>query len=190
MKIAIDFDDCLIDSCPTVIEHINKIVGTSFRKEDIFSLRFEDVWNIDKKIIQDGVLDFYLIEDSLDLLPVNGAIEAVNKLKEKHELIIITGRPDHTDPFVSKWLEKNLPGVFKKIIYTNQFHGMKKEKAVVCKEEGVEIFIDDFMKNFLNTAKQEIKCFLIDNPWNQGEIAENVKRVKEWKEIVEEIDKK
>ena len=30
----------------------------------------------------------------------------------------------------------------------------------------------------------------MDNPWNQGEVPENVKRVKGWEEIVEEIDKK
>ena len=189
MKIAIDFDDCIVDSCPLVIEHLNKIAGTSLKREDIFSMYFVDVWKIDEKVIKEGILNLYSIENENDFLPIKGAIEAINKLNEKHELIIITGRPEHTSCFVNKWLEKHLPNVFKKIIYTNQHFGVKKEKALVCEEEGVEIFIDDYDKNVFSVSEKNIRCFLIDNPWNQGEIPENVKRVKGWEEIVEEVHK-
>ncbi len=188
MKIAIDFDDCLVDSFPSVIKYLNEIAGTSYKRVDIFSLNFDEIWGIDKKESAKRMLDFYMTEDEKDLLPLDGAIEAINKLKEKHELIIITGRPDHTHPFVSKWIEKNLPGVFQKIIHTNQFQGMKKEKSLVCKEEEeVEVFIDDHLDNVLSTSEEGIECFLMDNPWNKGELPENVKRVKNWNEIIKDL---
>ena len=87
-------------------------------------------------------------------------------------------------------MSRHFYGVFEKIIYTSQFHEGKKEKSLVCKEEEVEIFIDDYLENILSVSKLGVKCFLMDNPWNQGEVPENVKRVKGWEEIVEEIDKK
>ena len=64
---------------------------------------------------------------------------------------------------------------------------MRKEKSLICKEEGVVVFIDDYKDTILDTAKHGIKSFLMDEPWNQGELPLAVQRVKNWEEIVENL---
>ncbi|MFA6463729.1 MAG: hypothetical protein WCV55_01850 [Candidatus Paceibacterota bacterium] len=189
MKIGIDFDDCLVNYFPPLIEHLNNVFGTTYEVRDIFSFDLEKVWKVDSQTMRKSLADFYLYEKDLDIQPVNGALDAIRKLKEKNELIIITGRPDSTYDFVHGWLEKHLPNTFDKIIFTNQFFGARREKVSICIEEGVGAFIDDNLQNVLDTAKERIiKCFLMDASWNQEPIPEYVSRVKSWEEIVDGLN--
>ncbi len=188
MKIGIDFDDCLADYCKVLIDHYNKIDGTSYKIEDAITWDLGYLWGMDEKSAIDRCINFYPKEKGIEILPVYGAIEAINKLK-KNELIIITGRPDTTLNFVVEWLQKHSINVFSKIIFSNQFNGEKRGKAEICKDEEVEVFIDDHLGNVINTSKTGIKCFLMDMPWNQGDIPSTVERVESWDEIVERINK-
>jgi uncharacterized HAD superfamily protein len=189
MKIGIDFDDCLIDYFPALIKKLNESFETSFTRKDMHSFDLEKVWNVDRDVMLEKISEFYSREHDESIMPVFGALEAINKLKEKNELVIITGRPDSTNDFVKKWIEKHFPDSFNKIIHTNQFFGVHREKSKVAKEEGIEIFIDDNLENVLSVSKEGIVCFLMDTPWNQGEIPLAVERVKSWNEIVMKISK-
>ena len=187
MKIGIDFDDCIADFAPFLIDYYNKIDGTSHKIEDVTSWELDGLWKMDIKSARDRCFNFYPQEVGIEIPPVHGAVQAIQKLKEKNELIIITGRPEATLSFVVDWLKKHSLDVFSKIIFSDQFNGEKRKKAEICKDEKVDIFIDDSLKNILDISKEGIKCFLIDTPWNQGELPENVKRVKGWGEIVKGI---
>lgn len=54
----------------------------------------------------------------------------------------------------------------------------------MCKEENVDLFIDDAPHYIEDFSRIGIKCLLFDRPWNHVQIdGPNVKRVKNWKEI-------
>ena len=93
--------------------------------------------------------------------PRFNAVETINRLrKEGHKIIIITARDSefHDDPyFLSKnWLNKNNIKYDKLIVNA-------REKGTVCKNENIDLFIDDQLNNCLDVLKEGIKVIRISN---------------------------
>ena len=187
MKIGIDFDDCIADLAPVLIDYYNKIDGTSHKIGDVVSWDLDGLWKMDRKSAQERCFNFYPQEEGIEIPPVHGTVEAIQKLRKNNELIIITGRPEATLDFVTEWLKNHSIDLFDKIIFSNQFNGEKRGKAEICRDEEVDVFIDDNFQNILEVSKEKIKCFLMDAPWNQGLVPEYATRVKGWGEVVEGI---
>ena len=87
--------------------------------------------------------------------------------------------------------QKNIPGLLKGIHFTNQYHGKeseKRDKASICKELNVEIFIDDALHNAENIITAGVPVLLLDSPWNQtNTLHPLITRVHSWKEILEKL---
>ena len=93
--------------------------------------------------------------------PRTNSVETINRLrKEGHKIIIITARDSefHDDPyFLSKnWLNKNNIKYDKLIVNA-------REKGTVCKNENIDLFIDDQLNNCLDVLKEGIKVIRISN---------------------------
>ena len=78
---------------------------------------------------------------------------------------------------------------FASVFFLGSLHGnkdgKKRTKREVCDELGIDIFIEDSMENAVNIASPTRPVFLLDKPWNQGELVGNVKRVKGWEGVME-----
>lgn len=88
-------------------------------------------------------------------IPRPGAVEAIKKLREEgHEIYIITARDNefHEDPYMlsKNWLDNNSIEYDKLIVNV-------REKAPLCKNEKIDIFIDDQLNNCLEVSKEGIK---------------------------------
>ena len=93
--------------------------------------------------------------------PRTNSVKTINRLrKEGHKIIIITARDSefHDDPyFLSKnWLNKNNIKYDKLIVNA-------REKGTVCKNENIDLFIDDQLNNCLDVLKEGIKVIRISN---------------------------
>lgn len=101
----------------------------------------------------------------------------------------MTAKPDYLREKTQIWLNKHYGDVFKEINFIGEFHanqnGHKKSKGELCDEIGVDIFIEDSMANARNIARLHRPVLLIDSPWNQGELPDNVRRVSGWREVME-----
>lgn len=98
-------------------------------------------------------------------VPREKAVEVISKLKKlDHKIYIITARDSefHDDPYnLSKnWLDKNNIEYDKLIVNA-------REKAPVCKDEKIDLFIDDQLNNCLDIAKIGIKTIRISNDKKQ-----------------------
>jgi uncharacterized HAD superfamily protein len=72
-------------------------------------------------------------------------------------------------------------------VLTNQYFGLPEKvrsKADVCRELGVGVMIEDSMSQAKEIAASGCRVLLLDCPWNQGDLPENVTRIYSWKEIV------
>lgn len=187
--IAVDFDDVLMDFFPSMIDFFNAKENTNHKKEDLKSFYLESIWNCTKEEALDKILHFYELEKDLDLKPIHGSIDAIRKIKEKNNLIVITGRPKHTLKYMQDWLGKHYPGIFDDIFFTNFFFGGKKTKSEICREVGAEIIIDDSLIFIENASEHGVQALLFNAPWNQGELPENVTRVHSWGEILDYLEK-
>ena len=114
--------------------------------------------------------------------PRPNAVETIRKLQQEgHEIYIITARDKefHEDPYMQSkvWLDKN------NIQYDKLIVNVRK-KAPVCKNENIDVFIDDQLNNCLEVSKEGIKTIRFT-----ADITEykNIINIDSWKEIYEYI---
>ena len=72
----------------------------------------------------------------------------------------VTSRPVDSE-ITEKWLKKR--GFPNKPVYTVP---MGTSKVNVIKDAKIELFIDDFYKNFVDLTNNGILCYLFSAPWN------------------------
>ena len=114
--------------------------------------------------------------------PRDYAVETIRKLrKEGNKIVIITARDSefHDDPYAlsKEWLDRNNIEYDKLIVNA-------REKGSVCKEEGIDLFIDDQLNNCLDVLKQGIKVIrMTDGNSRNSEIVD----INDWNKIYEFI---
>lgn len=192
MKIAIDVDEVLAEYQNGFIEFHNKYYGTNLKRHHFAkSYKLEDAWGGTEDEAIDKVYHFYQTKDFKKMEPVPGAIEAVRKLAQKHDLFVVTSRQNFASPVTLEWLDKHFPDTFSGILFANHFakEGAPKDKSEICKEIGAELLIDDSLTYAKDCAKKGIKVKLFDRPWNQTEnLPKNIQRVFSWQEILKIIN--
>ncbi len=113
------------------------------------------------------------------------AVEIINRLrKEGHKIIIITARDSefHDDPYkLSKtWLDKNKIEYDKLIVNA-------REKGTICKNENIDLLIDDQLNNCLDVKKEGIQTIRITEDDKKDT---DITSLKNWKEIYDFIKEK
>lgn len=193
MKIGIDIDNTLTK----VQDKLNKAAFdyaiSLGKKIDNYDNPLEDIKNNGdtyKKKFQFTYeeLQYFLKEIQEDItnnaLPRENVKEVIDKLKEDgHEIYIVTARDSefHDDPYrLSKdWLDKNN-------IYYDRLIVNAREKASVCKNENIDLLIDDQLNNCLSVANVGIKTIMItDKIYNYNEITQ----LQNWNEIYNYINR-
>ena len=71
--IGIDFDDVLMDFCPTLYSYHNMCAGTSFEQKHATSFNLWEVWGGTQDDARKRVLDFYETDMHWNALPIEDA---------------------------------------------------------------------------------------------------------------------
>ena len=193
MKIGIDIDNTLTYVKEKLNEAAYNYAISLGKKVDKSYLQTEDINNDGesyKNVFQfsDNELKYFLkdIQESItnSALPRENVREVLLKLKNKgFEIIIVTARDFefHDDPYkLSKdWLDKNNI-LFDKLIVN------ARDKATVCEEENINIFIDDQLNNCLNISQKGIKTIMISDKINN---INNIVILNDWNKIYDYISK-
>jgi uncharacterized HAD superfamily protein len=192
MRIGIDFDEVIADSLEALVTIHNNRHGTAFKKEDVTSYSLRESYG-GKKEEWDATFAAFLSTDHLSQLnPMADVISAMDTLKKHgHELYIVTARTDHGLAAAELWLKTHLPKTFNGIHHTEPLATnpeVKKKKAEICKENGIELMIDDHRGVAEECAEAGIRVFLFNYPWNQGDLPKNIERVFSWDDILRKID--
>ena len=188
MRIGIDIDN--------VISNFNEELLNEYINHDK-NLRNSGVINKKAEYIRRGMFDWSETEEqefyksnieriAKNLKVKHGAKKYIDKLKEEgHYICIITGRDngEYSDPYnmTKEWLDNNSIK-YDKLILTNAY--TKKEKAIKCLENNIDIMIDDSVGNCKSCIQNNIKTFLMDTPYNRFI---DIPRVNSWKEFYEVI---
>lgn len=188
MRIGIDIDDTLTDikdkiniSAYQYALKLNKKV--SFYNKEIDS--YEDLYKKHYKLTDEEILFFISnIHEQItsEVLPREGAREIIGKLKsDGHTIFIITSRSFkyHTDPYMlsKNWLDRNNIKYDKLIVNA-------VDKVEVCKEEKIDVFIDDILDNCIRLSENGIFTINISTT-NRG--FENIITTNDWYNIYEII---
>jgi len=195
IKIAYDIDDLLLDFMNPFVTFWNYKNGTSFKKRDIFSYRLEESFRVSKEEKDKTMIEFYKSKLFRNLLPLQGAREGLSFLNREVENIILTSRlldlGIDMREITESCLERNFEGNYSSVFYSKNHETKGQSKADICGNLGVSLLMDDCLSYALECNQKGIPVFLIDSPWNQGNLEGTlITRVKDWKEILEEIGKR
>ena len=188
MKIGVDVDGVIIDfegelRVQAELNDVIKLNRNSIvnEKETFFQAKYkwseEEINNFIEK-------NFIKVSEECNFKP--GAAEVISLLKEQgHELIIISSRggiiTQMKDIAEKRIKEKGLE--FDKCFWA------AKDKVKICKEEKIDIMIDDYYKTCENLAKNKIKTlYFREYPCYQLEENEWLKEVHNWGEIYRYIE--
>ena len=196
MKIAVDVDDVLVPLAKTFYDYHNKNFGTDIDGDSLIHYRWDHHMNIPLSQSVKRVNDFYKTDLFKNMPIFENAKESLKQLSKDHELVIISSRFGVSKEFTKEWANKEFPDIFSDIIFSAEYHYEEeykkskniKEKAFVCLDNNINLIIEDSLIHAIECAKNGIKVFLLDKPWNQGELPDNITRVKNWNEISQELN--
>jgi 5'(3')-deoxyribonucleotidase len=186
--IAVDMDDVVIETAPSIVEYMNNTYGASMELENFYS-RDPSLWNApDVETAIKRVNSFLDTEEYYESPPVQEAVHALRGLQKYHTLYIVTGRPDFTEIATRSWLKNHLPDLFTDVVFTNYFdHKKVKTKGDVCKQLNVDILIDDHIDHCESALEAGVQPILFGNyPWNSSSnLSDGITRVEHWPDIEE-----
>ncbi len=191
MRIGIDIDGVLTDFEKYQLERCSEYFFKNYNipisnnegyiTEEIFNISVEqrkEFWNKYRK-------------EYIKIPPRAFASEVITKLKENHEIYIITARVfteedshrgkkmRHT---VKKWLKKyKIP--YDKIIFSPE------EKLEICKDNKIDIMIEDKVEN-INEISKVIPVICYHANYNKRCSGKNIYRTYSWYDIYYNIENK
>lgn len=186
--IAFDLDECLGELILSFLEYYNNTYRTSYRYNDVRSYNLEEIIGRTKHDAIKEVYKFYETNYFREISVVIGSREVVRELTRDNEAIIITSRPYIIKTQTERWLWHHFYDKFKEVVFTNEWslEGGRRTKGNICVELGVNCLIEDNLDYALDCSKNGIQVFLLDKPWNQGEVNGNITRVKNYWELLED----
>lgn len=182
MKIGIDIDDVLTDTSKVMKEYIDKFDKTGEVKKNLVEVMRGE--------FSTAAIRKFMI-DHIGSLQKNAKVkenarDVIQRLIDrKDEIIFITSRGEKQAKGSEKRTLEYL--VANQIPYTKVIFNAT-DKAKVCKENNIDLMIDDSVKFCEEIQKEKTETIVFNSIVNQ-DIKTNRKRVNNWLELEEEIQK-
>ena len=187
MKIGIDLDGVVIDSETTFrtyeeIFDINTLKGNNLidREEPKFQARYNWTNEQEKEFIEK-----YFLKISKESNLMSGFIAVYNLLKEQgYEFVVITARGG----FVKEMKDDAIRLLEENNIKFDKYYWHVEDKLEVCKNEKVDMMIDDDWRIIKNLADNHIKTlYFRDTNLKILEESKYIKEVNNWGDIYRAI---
>jgi len=174
MRIGFDIDGVIVDTISAAAVAISDFLGCEVTCEDVI-FRFDEIHEVHD----------YWIKNAHKFLccspPIEGVCAHINELLNEHELYFISARGIELLDESRNWFENyGLPK-------DNLFFTSGEPKAGVCKELGLDLFIEDSPKNAQEIALAGIPVLLMETEYNKDYADEKIVRCKDWDELMQKI---
>ena len=193
MIIGIDIDDTTVVTVKSMVKYGDKydteVLGRKASKDNLGQIKDRYYmkalygWTEDEKF---AFFDMYYKDVLEECYPLPNAVEMINKLKsEGNDIVFITARLTNikncdTENITKTTLKKyGIP--YDKIIMNVD------NKLDFCKENGVEVFIDDSFDTCKTLQENGIKSYLMTTRMNQNIESREIERVFSWDEVYKKI---
>lgn len=182
VRFGIDIDGTV--TCPTaLLPHINKAYNVNLVLDDIKEYDLTTAFDVDK---EEFFKWYKTVEEEIyDLSPPQEyARKVLQDWKERYELFYISARPETVYHTTENWFKR------KEIPYNHIELIGSHYKIEAAKKHGVDAFFEDKHDNAVDLHEElDIPVILFDTPYNRKPIPDGVKRVTNWREANEWIDK-
>jgi uncharacterized HAD superfamily protein len=187
IRIGIDIDDTVV----LTIKHLINLIGKRLDKK----VNFEDVtkaydWTIlglneeeDKMIYTN-----WYKEENFNFPLCIEAKKFIEEFSEKVDIFFVTARTPEFHESTKTYFNNHFPGLKFEVFHTLDKEGNKKTKDLICSDNNIRILIEDDPVHLGDFKKGNVKCLLIERPWNKiQKLPGNVIRVKNWEEIRDKV---
>jgi len=180
LRIGVDIDGVLADSLPLWTRELNNFFGKNKTVEGIHLYDICQTYGI----TQEELDEFIKIKGRYLMTappPVKGATQFLPRLKEQHEIFIITARNKRYEGETVSWLRKyGIP--YDELVLLGSHD---KREACLC--NGVQLMIEDTLEVTLKVITAGVPVLLLDAPYNRGALPSLAVRVRSWEEIYRAI---
>ena len=193
MVIGIDIDDTTVVTVESMVKYGDKydteVLNREAKKDNLGRIKDRYYmnalygWTEEEKF---AFFDMYYKNVLEECFPLSNASEIINKLKQEgNEIIFITARLTNiknceTENITKETFRKyNIP--YDKLIMNVD------DKLKFCKENGVEVFIEDSYETCKSLQENGIKAYLMTTKMNRNIVDEKIERVSSWNEVYEKI---
>ena len=192
MNIGIDIDDTIANTYDVLFNYAQNYTINDIGKEikdvnrnsitHMYCTAFHN-WNKEE---DKEFLDKYYEKTVLKVQPKMYAVENIKRLKESGDKIYLITARFLSDKFdveklTKNWLEKyGIP--YDKLILNSQ------NKVIAAKENDIDIFVDDSIKNCTEMAHVGIKTYMMDTIINKDFENEDIERVYSWPHLYQKIE--
>ncbi|MFH1856524.1 MAG: hypothetical protein ABH836_04770 [Candidatus Omnitrophota bacterium] len=179
-QIGVDIDGIIADTDTAFRKKMKEVFKRDFPRHLVTQFNYEKCFEFTEA--EERIFYGLFVEEELwaNINLIKGARNTLNKLNEKHSLIIITGRPVEVKEVTIKWLrEKEIP--FDKLYF---MQGRQKHEVALQNGHELTHFMEDHPDYAFGMAEIGVNVFLMDYPWNQ-KIKNHplITRVKDWRQI-------
>lgn len=194
MILAIDLDEVLAEFVRAFLDFHNAKYGTKFKREDITSYNFYEIFKEGKSETMRKIYELYNTRYFKNMPLVPFSKFGINNLSKKHELFIVTSRPRMLSDKTFKWLDKHFGKKFSGVYFSGKpfSSDREKSKAEICNQLGARVIIEDNLTYAVECALSGLNVLLFDCPWNkfdsiilEKDVRKRIRRVFSWKEIVD-----
>lgn len=176
MRVGVDIDGVLADSPPLWIEEANIFFNKNVQLENILLLDFSALYGA----TEEEVSNFMKTKGrELMLRPplVEGAGLYLQKIKQDHDIYIVTARDPCYEKETRWWLKKN--GLLFDDLLLLGSHA-KQETCLECK---LDVMIEDTLEVSLEISSAGVPVILLDAPYNRSPLPKLIVRMHSWAEI-------
>lgn len=180
MRIGVDIDGVLADSLPLWVNELNRFFSKNKLVEEIHLYDICRTYEITTHELHQ-----FLARKGKSLmsepLPVPGASYYLSRIKQYHDIYIVTAREELYGRETRGWLKKyHLP-------YDELLLLGSHEKKEACLEKKLNVLVEDTLEIGVKVSAAGVPVFLMDAPYNQGVLPGLVYRKRSWDEIYRSI---
>jgi uncharacterized HAD superfamily protein len=190
--IAVDIDDVLVPHAEKLLDWYNQKYGTNLTLAHNHS---KDPHPWGTETVEEAIrrVHEYIHSDEMfKHQSLQESITALKKLKNRYDLVIITGRDLIIEQKTKQWLDKHFPGIFNEVHFSALYNleGKRRSKVEICQKVRAKYLIDDALDQALEVPQTGTTVLLFgDYPWNETNVVlPGVVRVANWQEVLEYFD--
>jgi uncharacterized HAD superfamily protein len=191
--LAVDLDECCCAYLKSFIRYSNSKHRTKLVIDDFTTYKFWEVPKAELPTREAAVDRVYAFHGSRffdEIEPFHDAKVALDHLKEKFDLHVVTSRQADIEVQTRAFVAKHFPGCFVGLHFGNHFGkgGAKVSKPDLCKQIGAVALIDDSIDYARECADAGLPVFLFGQyPWNSSlePLSSLITRVHTWRMVAQ-----
>ena len=180
--IAFDFDDVICDISRAFLDFNKAKYKQSLPYEKATEYYLYKVLNLKPAEESRRWTEFFKSPKFCYPSPEKNIAKNLKLLKKKYRLVLLTARSKGWQHQVHKWLDRYLPGIFDKLVFSQNLKRKDKRKGSICRQRKFDILIEDRVEEIESCAKCGVKVIVFDRPWNR-EVSKSIPRIKSLKEL-------